>query len=132
MPLSRSLKILALLTVISLGYIQMHMDIIEMAYQGKKHEATIRRLKEDRQMLSFAIQNLKSAHYIGTRLLAKDSDMEFVSPEDVVQISLPVAPKNEIFEKLAASRESTGQKLLSLLSLTRPAEARTRPVDNRR
>ena len=121
MPLSRSLKILALLTVISLGYIQMHMDIIEMAYQGKKHEATIRRLKEDRQMLSFAIQNLKSAHYI-----------EFVSPKDVVQISLPVAPKNEIFEKLAASRESTGQKLLSLLSLTRPAEARTRPVDNRR
>ena len=131
MPLTRILKILALLTTVSLVYIQMHMDIIEMAYQGKKQEATIRRLKEDRQLLTFAIQNLKSAHHIGAQLLAKDSDMEFVSPKDVVEISLPVETQDKTFEKLASSEESTGQKILSWLSLTRSAEARTRPERRR-
>jgi len=125
MSFIRVLKILGILTIVSLVYIHMHMQIIDFAYQGKQKESTIRHLKEDKQLLTFAILNLKSANHIGLQLLAKDSDMEFVSPHDVVEISSPPQSEEKTLRSLAASQESKGRKFLSWLSLANPVEAKS-------
>ena len=112
------------MTVVALVYIHMHMEIIDLAYQGKDKEGAIRQLKEEKQLLTFAIHNLKSANHIGLRLLAQETDMEFVSPDDVVEITTVPVPEHETMRSLAATQDSKGRKFLSWLSLTRPAEAK--------
>ena len=119
------LNALGMMTVVALVYIHMHMQIIDLAYQGKQKESTIRHLKEDKQLLTFAILNLQSANHIGLQLLAKDSDMEFVSPRDVVEISSAPQTEEETLRSLMASQESKGRQFLRWLTLTRPAEAQS-------
>lgn len=120
MRLTRLLKVVLGLTVISLVYIHLQMIIIDLAYRQQKKEDYVRQLIEKKGNLTYAILKMKSANNLGGKILTDASDMKFVSSENIITISsLPVVDGAEF-----ASNESTQtQSFLSRLSFGLRAEA---------
>ena len=123
MRLAKLLKFMSVIIVLSLVYIHMQMQIIDLAYQGKNKDRHLKKLIEENGNISYSISMLKSANYLGLKMLSEDSDMQFVNHEDIVQIS---TPPDFSGEALAVKQVSLKNKasLLSLLSFSAQAEAR--------
>jgi len=126
MRLVRHLRIIIVLTILMLVYIHMQMQIFDLAYQGKSKQQHIRELIEKKGSLMYAIVTLKSANHLGVQLLAEDSGMEFVDPNNILPLSTP----KELITEDFSSEEAQGNKkmnpLLSLLSIATRAEAKGR------
>jgi hypothetical protein len=114
------------LTLLALVYIHLQMQIVDLAYQGKAKEKTIRKLVETNGNITYTILSLKSAHNLGKRLLQDDSNMQFVHPDDVIQVST----SSDIFQVSLTESSAIKEKknlLLSLLSFGTQAQAQ--PLD---
>lgn len=122
MALSRFLKFLVFGTVLSLTYIHLQMRIIDLAYQGNSKEKRLRKLVQENGYIMYSILTLKSANYLGDKLLKDKDGMIFVDPHQIVDVSFQQAgpmdsPDFEIQDK---------GSIISLLTLTNRAEARTK------
>jgi len=117
MKLSGLLKWIGFMTVLALVYIHMQMSIINLAYQGRHKEKSIRSLKEENGYLTYSILSLKSANNLGYKLLSKDSDMDFVDSKNIVVLSKSEGPKDLDAQR---SKEKTNL-MVSLLSLNEQA-----------
>jgi len=119
MRLSVLIKTLGSVTVLALVYINMQMQIIELAYRGKAKEVEIRHLVELNGAATYTILTLKSSNNLGINLLSENSDMEFIDPSNIMQISAPAGYllENQLYEQTVQAKESKG--LLSFLSLNR-------------
>lgn len=122
MRLTSLIKIMLMLTVLSLVYINMQMRIIDLAYKGKQKENEIRRLIEKNGNLTYAILTLKSSHNLGLKMLDKDNGMEFAGPDNVLQITTPVIEIERGSAQEIASKQSTNP-LLNLFSFGTEAQA---------
>lgn len=101
------------------------MEIIDLAYQGKSKEQTIRKLSDENGRITYTILTLKSANNLGYKMLTEDSDMQFADPNEIIQISTPEGfLSEEVDEQEKVSTKSN--PLLSLLSFGSSAEAKGR------
>ena len=125
MKLSKVIQLLAVVTVLSLIYIHMQMQIIDLAYQGKKKEKQITDLKEDNGVMSYNISRLKSANHLGIRLLSQESDLMFRDNESIVQlVASEWEPEDERGETSEEAKEQTNPIINFIFSRSQ-AEART-------
>ncbi|MFH1360077.1 MAG: hypothetical protein ABIJ41_03460 [Candidatus Omnitrophota bacterium] len=124
MKLCRCLRVLMMVTLMSLIYIHLQVQIYDLAYQGKNKQKKIRNLLDDKGDTVYDICMLKSANHLGVTLLTDGSDMQFLDKDQIVEVKVrdragdarlasAVSPKKEpnIFAKL--------------FSLKAQAEART-------
>ena len=87
MQLWRFMKCLFFVTVVALIYIHMQMNIFSLAYEGKQKERHITRLREHNGWVSHDIFELKSANYIGQKMLNHDAKLKFCDEQSVIQIT---------------------------------------------
>ena len=111
-----------LLTVLSLIYINMQMQIFDLAYKGKKKEKEIRTLLDNNGTIVYNILTLKSANNLGVKWLTEDSKMQFLDTGSVVKLEARVPLKAAPI--LRQREEKKNNLLLSLFSLKSQAEAR--------
>lgn len=122
MNLARFFKVIAFLTLGALVYINLQMQIVDLAYQGKKKEAEIRRLQDGIGHLSYNILTMKSASHLGDKLLKENSTMKFVDKKNIV--TLQTKPSRSLIKKKSLTqKEKKPNVLLSLFSLKSQAQA---------
>lgn len=124
MKLVPCIKCICLVSILSLVYIHLQMQIFDLAYQGKKKEKIIKNISEENGHINYQISCLKSAHHLGSKVLANNSEMQFADKESVVQL----VTSERINDSLDVFNESLVKKkknpLLSLLSIDLQKEAR--------
>ncbi len=124
MSLGKFFKFVGLATLLSLVYIHMQMQIIDMAYKGRAKEHDIRKLIEENGNTTYTILSLKSANNLGIQILSEDSDMQFADPDDIVRLNAPdkIFGIDQLSKK--SQPETKSNPLLSFLSFETLAEAR--------
>lgn len=78
---------MAFITVLSLFYIHLQMKIYDLAYQAKRKEHQIQKLRDDNGLNTYHILALKSVSNIGQKLLVEDSQMQFISNDKVYELA---------------------------------------------
>ena len=124
MQLWRFIKCMFGLTVLALIYIHMQMNIFSLAYTGKQKEQHITQLKEQNTRVEANIFELKSASYIGRKLLNKGVELKFCDGQSVVQ--LPGVKTSAGETQLAASQTGTTNPFSKLLAWRFPREAQAK------
>lgn len=124
MRLATFIKLMFALTLLSLSYIHMQMQIFDLAYLGTDQEHAIARLDQRKQMLTYSILSIKSAHNLGHEMLGEEAGMQFANPDNIVLISSN-DPNNE-GAQLENTQLSAANKnpLSAILSFASRAEAR--------
>lgn len=125
MKLPAFIKFMGLLTLLSLAYIHMQMQIFDLAYLGKDKEKMIHSLTQEKQNLTYAILRIKSANNLGYELMGEDSGMQFVNPNEIIHISSsqPILDDQDI-EKSQQLSAVDNNPLSSLISFASRAEAK--------
>lgn len=125
MSLLRFIKWVLVMTVMSLVYIHMQMQIYASGYERVAYEKQVRKLLEKNGDVTHTILTLTSADNLGRSVLEKDSRMQFMDSKDIVALRTS--------EKNIARADSLEQKisrkvnpLLSLLSFE--GEAQAKPI----
>ena len=126
MKFSTFLKLTGCLTALGLVYIHMQMKIIDLAYQAKAKENKIRKLIEQNGNITYTILTLKSSNHLGVKMLAQDSDMQFMDPNNIVRISVSEKVVQQRASNVEISLEKKFQPLMNLFSMGSQAEARDR------
>ncbi len=89
MKLIKFIQLMVVVTVVALIYVHMQMSIFSLAYEGKRRERRITELKEGNGSVKYEILELKSANYLGEKLLRQGRDLKFCDQESVVKIKTP-------------------------------------------
>jgi len=110
MQLWRFIKFVSGLTVVALIYIHMQMNIFSLAYDGKQKEDHILRLREQNGRVANNIFELKSADYLGRKLLQGNAGLKFCDQAHVVRV---VSDKKGDGRQELASRQKTEANPLS-------------------
>ena len=87
MKLLKYVRLIGGITFLSLTYIYLQMEIVHLAYEGKDKQQKIKKLDEQRQVLTYKILTLESAPHVGDKILAENSGMGFIHPDNVIQIA---------------------------------------------
>jgi len=124
MQLWRFIKFMFGITLLALIYIHMQMNIFSLAYVGKQKEQHITQLKEQNARVSTNIFELKSASYLGRKLLKKGAELKFCDGQSVVQ--LPGTRKLSSQTQLVASQKETKNPFSKLLTWRFPREAQAK------
>jgi hypothetical protein len=99
------------------------MKIIQLAYHGKEKEKMIRQLAEENSRITYTVLRMKSSSNLGGKLLSEKSDMEFVAPQSIIQISASERILRSDIPQPSARQNNFMDPLLSLLSKGAQAEA---------
>lgn len=121
MQLWRFIKFMFGLTILALIYIHMQMNIFSLAYDGKQKEQNIVRLKEQNGRVSSNVFELKSASYLGRKMLKENAKLKFFDDKSIVR--LVTAKKSSGQEKLASTHNKKTNPLSRLLTWRFPVEA---------
>ena len=117
------IKLIICMTVVALIYIHMQMRIFELAYQRESHEQRIKLLLEQKGESNYRILKLKSANYLGLKMLTDGSGMQFIDSDNIMQIST----SKKLFGNNSNHSEETKKEkvnpLLSFMSMATQAEA---------
>ncbi len=124
MNLARSIKILGVVTIISLCYIHFQVQIINLAYKCKAKEKKIKELIDQNGSAEYSILSLKSSSYLGHKILSGDSDMNFVHPSKVIRLSIPVISEEIASLGSKSKKQKKSNPLLSLISFGSEAQAK--------
>lgn len=79
-------------TALSLVYVQMQVQIFDLAYRGKQKEKEITRLMDANGDVHSKICLLQSASNLGGQMLDQKSSMQFLSQDHIVHISMSEVP----------------------------------------
>ena len=115
MSLFKFMKAVIFITILALIYIHMQLQIIALAYEGKKREQEIVSISERNGVLAYEILSLKSANNLGEKVLGNQTRLKFRDNENVVNI---VTAKPEVTKDIALAnvKTSKGNPLLNLFS----------------
>ncbi len=89
MSLKVWVKLMSFVTVVALIYIHMQMQIYDLAYKGKDKERFMHELRDHNGLLTHQILTLKSVNHLGNQLLEKNSDLQFMSNDQVMTLTGP-------------------------------------------
>ncbi len=124
MSLLRFTKIVIFITIMALVYINMQMQIIELAYRGKAKEQQVRKLIEVNSHLTTKILTLKSSNNLGDKLLVDHKQMEFLAPQSIVEVPVKNYKKANVSKAdISLKPAKQTRSVLSLLSLGAEAQA---------
>lgn len=93
MKFTKFLKGMAIVTMVSIIYINLQVQIYDFAYQVKRKEKDIRRLVDHNGNVTYRILKLKSANHLGVKLLAENSNMQFMDSRNIVKLETHAATK---------------------------------------
>jgi hypothetical protein len=127
MKLLKFVSFVGLLTLLSLIYINLQMQIFDLAYQGKKKENAIRELSDRNGIVTSDILKMTSANHLGLKVLAPDSQMQFRNDQDVVRLETAEMPLDKPLLASSKTLEKT-QKIFSNLFLF-ITQAEAKPVE---
>ena len=122
MKLLKFFKSMIVLTALSVIYINLQMQIFDLAYQAKKKEKEIHRLIDHNANFTYHILTLKSANHLGVTLLTEKSDMQFVDNRNVVNLQTPVLKAVHVTRPQRVEKKPN--LLANLFSLKSQAEAK--------
>lgn len=127
MTLPRFFKWTVCGTLLALIYIHLQMQIFGLAYEGHLKEQHIKALVEKNGHTFYTISKLKSSKHLGEVLLARNTDMQFAGPTDIVPIAASgeFTPDHRRPELAQLKPERKPSLLSSLFSFGAQAEART-------
>ncbi|OGX09054.1 MAG: hypothetical protein A2Z88_08020 [Omnitrophica WOR_2 bacterium GWA2_47_8] len=111
-------------TLLSLIYINMQMQIYDLAYKGKIREGIVKQLKESNGISTYNILKLKSANNLGCLLLDENSEMKFLDKSQIIRLPVAAQRKNNNNVALAKEQENKFNSWLNIFSLKSEAEAR--------
>ncbi len=111
MSLFQFIKAVFFFTILALIYIHMQMQIIALAYEGKKKEKEIVSLSERNGVLAYEILSLKSANNLGEKVLGNQTRLRFRDNDNVIQI---VTAKPQSAAVLTAAKAPKSNPLASL------------------
>ena len=115
---------MVIITILSVIYINLQVQIYDFAYQAKKKEKDIRRLVDHNGNMIYSILKLKSANHLGVKLLTENSNMQFMDSNNVVKLETHIPLKNEQRPAAAQNIEKKSNVLASIFSLRSQAEAK--------
>lgn len=123
MKLPKFLMTMLFLTSISLVYIQLQVQILDLAYQGKDKERELQKQLDINGEARQKISTLKSANHIGIKLLSDNSRMQFLDDGHRASLRVPLQSLDNTV--LASSGEVVRKPgiLASIFSLKSKAEA---------
>lgn len=124
MKVTKFLKGMAIVTIFSVIYINLQVQIYDFAYQAKKKEKDIRRLVDHNGNVTYNILKLKSANHLGVKLLAENSNMQFMDSSNVVNLETRIPLKSEGHPVAAPKTQKKTNVLASIFSLRSQAEAK--------
>ena len=123
MRLMKTIRMMGLLTVFALIYIHMQMQIVDMAYQGKKKQRELEDLANSNAVVSFDIMKLTSSFNLGARLLNDNSELRFRDQDNVVEVAATSTPLGEAgYSRQVLAKPNSFMRFLSTRS---EAEAKT-------
>ncbi len=123
MRLVKSIQIMSAVTILSLIYTHLQMQIFDYAYQGKKQEKEITHLKGENGYVLYNIMQLKSSLHLGVKLLSDNSDFQFSDNDNIVK--LVTTESFEVENREPLSQNEPVNSLLSFLTVKSEAEARS-------
>ncbi len=82
----KSIRVMFILTGLALIYVYMQMEIVSLAYEGKRRERQIIELNESTGAVAYKILQLKSANHLGGNLLSENSSYHFQDNRSVVEL----------------------------------------------
>ena len=94
------------LTILSLIYIQMQVQIYALGYQGEMKKSKAQQLADKNGNVAYNISQLTSVNHLGVKLLADDSHMQF--------------PDNRHIVSLVMSQELLGKRAMAYVPATKP------------
>ena len=124
MNFKKFLTVILCVTAVALVYIQMQVKIYDLAYQGKNREKEIFKLIDDSGHVTYNIAKLKSSSSLGERFLAKNSDIDFLDSQHIVQLKVPTQLAVNKFPTRDSVFKRTAGLLASVFSLKSVAEAK--------
>ncbi len=86
MKLIKSIRVMFVLTGLAIIYVYMQMEIVSLAYEGKRKERQIIELNESTGSVAYKILQLKSANHLGGNLLSENSNLHFQDNRSVVEL----------------------------------------------
>ncbi len=130
MRLIKFIKCMSLLTVLTLVYINMQMQIFDLAYRGKQKEMVLNDLSEQNGTIAYEILKMKSAHNLGASLLTEGSGLRFRDDASVIRMAVTPAQTPQEKVVLTTARLSAGENIRNFLSthFTREAQAQEKQV----
>lgn len=124
MKLTKFLKAMTIVTIFSVIYINLQVQIYDFAYQAKRKEKDIRRLVDHNGNVTYNILKLKSANHLGVKLLAENSNMRFMDSSNVVNLETRAPIKIKQHPVAVPKTEKKPNVLASIFSLRSQAEAK--------
>ncbi len=125
MRLPKFILLVAFITLTCVIYVQLQVQIFELAYNGKKKETAFKELLDRKNTLMYNIYSLESAQNVGTTLLSRDVSLQFSDKSQIAKIDLPVQLAGS-FEEIAKSENKKLSFLGNFFSLK--SEAQARPI----
>jgi hypothetical protein len=119
MKLNRFFIILLLVTVICLLYVQMQVEIVKLAYEGRAKESRLKELLDTKSLLVYNINNLESVNNLGQKFLCSQKDLQFADRTQIASLKLTSSPSIN----LAKSKKKNTGLLANLFNLKSQAEA---------
>jgi hypothetical protein len=116
---------MVVVTILSLSYIHMQMQIIYLAYQGHQKEQQIKKLIEENGNATYNILMLKSANHLGGAMFSGDSDMRFADADDIIRVAATQDVLTEDPLGTGPQLAVRSNPFLNFLSFGRNAEAKT-------
>lgn len=125
MQLWRFIKGMFWVTILALIYIHMQVGIFSLAYDGKQKEQHITRLQEQNGRVANNIFELKSANYIGQKMLNREAKLKFYDEQSIIQIvaSKPIAADQG---QLVSHQDNTANSFTRFLAWRFPREAQAK------
>ncbi|MCK5581172.1 MAG: hypothetical protein KAJ18_07850 [Candidatus Omnitrophica bacterium] len=122
MRLSKFIQGLVGVTILALIYINMQIQIFDMAYQGKKKEKQLMALSDNNGRVTCNILKLKSSNNLGIKLLDEGSGLKFRDQGSTVHlVTAEVLP--EAKEVLSSDKPKKLSSFLRFLPMRKQVEA---------
>jgi len=125
MKLKKFFIVMGLATILALVYIQLQVQIFDLAYKGKYKEKLITKLMDDNGDVKSNICLLQSSNHLGLRLLEKNSPMQFLSQDQIVKLTITQDFDNShpVSSRTVQVAEKKPNFLASIFSVKSQAEA---------
>ena len=125
MSLKKFLLLSVVITIFALIYVQMQVSIYDLAYQGKSREDQVERLVDRNTDTMLNIARLKSARSVGNWFSEKNTEVVFVSQNNIVEVkSSSVHVENIRLASIPKNMQNTMNLLTQFFSLRSIAEAK--------
>ena len=123
MKLKKVSLMLIMITALSLAYIELQLQIVDLAYEGRNKQLRIQKIKDANGDIVQNICVLKSANNLGIKLLSEDSELQFADNQQMVELEAPEQFAGKDDAKLAEATVSRLNFFAQLFSLKSQAEA---------